>query len=61
MVNLELFKINTATEMMWSLAALIGCFMVLLVPAFMIYYFSQQSNKKERKEVEIALEQDKIS
>ena len=60
-VNLELFKINTATEMMWSLAALIGCFMVLLVPAFMIYYFSQQSNKKERKEVEIALEQDKIS
>jgi hypothetical protein len=60
-VNLKLFEIDAGTEMMWSLAALIGCFMVLLVPAFLIYYFSQQSNKKERKEVEIALEQDKIT
>ncbi len=59
-VNLKLFEIDAGTEMIWSLAALIGCFMVLLVPAFLVYYFSQQSNKKELKEVEIALEQDKI-
>jgi hypothetical protein len=43
------------------MSALIGCFMILLVPAFLIYYISLQSNKKERKEVEIALEQDKNS
>ncbi len=60
-VGIELFEINAVTEMMWSLAALIGCFMVLLVPAFLIYYFSQQSSKKERIELELALEQDKIT
>jgi hypothetical protein len=59
--NIELFEIDAATEMLWSMAALIGCFMILLVPAFLIYFISQQSNKKERKEVEMALEQDNIT
>ena len=59
--NVELFEIDAVTEMLWSMSALIGCFMILLVPAFLIYFISLQNNKKERKEVEIALEQDKIS
>ena len=59
--HVELFEIDAVTEMLWSMSALIGCFMILLVPAFLIYFISQQSNKKERKEVEIALEQDKIN
>ena len=58
-VNLELFKIDAATEMLWSMAALIGCFMILLVPAFMIYFISRQTDKKERIELELALENDK--
>ncbi|CAI8210827.1 MAG: Uncharacterised protein [Methanobacteriota archaeon] len=60
-IGVELFQIDAVTEMLWSMSALIGCFMILLVPAFLIYFISQQSNKKERKEVEIALEQDKIN
>ena len=59
--KVEIFQIDAVTEMLWSMSALIGCFMILLVPAFLIYYISLQSNKKERKEVEIALEQDKNS
>ncbi len=59
--KVEIFQIDAVTEMLWSLSALIGCFMILLVPAFLIYFISLQNNKKERKEVEIALEQDKIS
>lgn len=57
-IDVELFEIDAATEMLWSMAALIGCFMILLVPAFLIYFISQHSNKKERKEVEMVLKQD---
>ena len=60
-ISVELFKIDAVTEMLWSMAALIGCFMILLVPAFLIYFISQNSTKNERKELEIALEQDKIT
>ena len=60
-ISVELFKIDAATEMLWSLAALIGCFMILLVPAFLIYFISQNTSKNERKELELALEQDKIT
>ena len=57
--SIELFTIDAATEMLWSMAALIGCFMILLVPAFMIYFISRQTDKKEREELEIAIENDK--
>ena len=60
-ISVELFEIDAVTEMLWSMAALIGCFMILLVPAFLIYFISQNSTKNERKELEIALEQDKIT
>ncbi len=60
-ISVELFEIDALTEMLWSMAALIGCFMILLVPAFLIYFISQNSTKNERKELEIALEQDKIT
>ena len=60
-ISVELFKIDAVTEMLWSMAALIGCFMILLVPAFLVYFISQNSARNERKELELALEQDKIS
>ena len=60
-ISVELFKIDAVTEMLWSMAALIGCFMILLVPAFLVYFISQNSTRNERKELELALEQDKIS
>ena len=59
--SVELFKIDAVTEMLWSMAALIGCFMILLVPAFLVYFISQNTTKNERKELELALEQDKIT
>ena len=60
-ISVELFKIDAVTEMLWSMAALIGCFMILLVPAFLVYFISQKSTRNERKELELALEQDRIS
>ncbi len=57
-ISIELFTIDAATEMLWSMAALIGCFMILLVPAFLIYFISRQSDKKEREELLLAIEDD---
>ena len=46
--KVEPFKIYPVTEMLWSMAALIGCFMILLVPAFLVYFISQNTTKNER-------------
>ena len=32
--NVEQFEIDAATEFMWALAAVIGCFGMILVPSF---------------------------
>ena len=57
-ISLELFTIDAATELLWSTAALIGCFLILLVPALMIYFVSRYADKKERIELEEALVDD---
>lgn len=35
------FSLDTATELMWSMAAVIGCFIMVLVPVMAIYIFTR--------------------
>jgi len=35
------FSLDTATELMWSMAAVIGCFIIVLVPVMTIYIFTR--------------------
>ena len=41
------FALDTATELLWSFAAVIGCFIIVLVPILSIYVISRLSDKKE--------------
>ena len=45
--SIEQFALDTATEMMWSLAAVIGCFILVLVPIMLIYIFSRLGDKQD--------------
>ncbi len=45
--SIEKFALDTATEMMWSLAAVIGCFILVLVPILLIYIFSRLGDKQD--------------
>ena len=51
-MEIEQFEVDAATEFMWALAAVIGCFSMVLVPSFTIYLAAQAKQKR----VEIRLE-----
>ena len=44
--DVEQFEIDAATEFMWALAAVIGCFGMILVPSFTVYWAAQAKQKK---------------
>ena len=43
--GVEQFEIDAATEFMWALAAVIGCFGMILVPSFTVYWAAQAKRK----------------
>ena len=45
-----MFEVDAATEFMWALAAVIGCFSMVLVPSFTIY-FAQGQRKETRTQI----------
>ena len=51
------FEIDTATEFVWALAAVIGCFSMVLVPSFTVYFAS----RAKQKNVELRLEAAKVA
>lgn len=60
--TLKPFSVDTATEFMWALAAVVGCFSMVLVPSFTVYFAANAKEKRDavrlansEKEVEEAL------
>jgi hypothetical protein len=51
------FEVDAATEFMWALAAVIGCFSMVLVPSFTVYFAARAKQKK----VELKLEAAKVA
>lgn len=56
--SIEQFSIDAATEMIWAFASLAGCFLLLLVPAFAIYFASEARARKEHERVALTLAED---
>lgn len=48
------FEIDAATEFVWALAAVIGCFGMILVPSFTIYFAAQAKQRKLELKLESA-------
>ena len=44
--SVEQFEVDAATEFMWALAAVIGCFSMVLVPSFTVYFAARAKQKK---------------
>ena len=55
--GIEQFELDTATEFIWALAAVIGCFSLVLVPSFTVYFAARAKQKR----LEVKLELTKIS
>tara|TARA_B100000767_G_scaffold173280_1_gene162158 strand:- start:87 stop:917 length:831 start_codon:yes stop_codon:yes gene_type:complete len=52
--NIEKFEVDAATEFMWALAAVIGCFSMVLVPSFTVYFAARAKQKKVELKLEAA-------
>jgi len=52
--GIEKFEIDAATELMWALAAVIGCFSMVLVPSFTVYFAARAKQKKLELRLESA-------
>ena len=46
LTSVERFEVDTATEFLWALAAVIGCFSMVLVPSFTVYFAARAKQKK---------------
>jgi hypothetical protein len=54
--SVEQFEVDAATEFMWALAAVIGCFSMVLVPSFTVYFAARAKQKKLELKLESAKE-----
>lgn len=56
LVEVEPFEVNPVTEMLWSIAALIGCFSLALIIPLTIYFAARAKEKREESVRKAALE-----
>ena len=57
LTSVERFEVDTATEFLWALAAVIGCFSMVLVPSFTVYFAARAKQNK----LELKLESAKLN
>ena len=51
--SVEVFSVDAATEFLWALAAVVGCFSMVLIPSFTVYVAARA--KEKRDEAKLAL------
>tara|TARA_B100000767_G_C19740073_1_gene525769 strand:+ start:503 stop:1306 length:804 start_codon:yes stop_codon:yes gene_type:complete len=52
--DISQFEVDAATEFMWALAAVIGCFSMVLVPSFTVYFAARAKQNKLDLKLEAA-------
>jgi len=48
------FEVEAATEFLWALAAVIGCFSIVLVPSLTVYIAARAKDKRNQVKLEMA-------
>jgi len=52
--TIEQFEVDAATEFLWALAAVIGCFSIVLVPSLTVYIAARAKDKRNQVKLEMA-------
>ncbi len=45
--SVEVFSVDAATEFLWALAAVVGCFSMVLIPSFTVYFAARAKEKRD--------------
>ena len=56
--SVEVFSVDAGTEFLWALAAVVGCFSMVLIPSFTVYFAARA--KEKRDEAKLQLSQAKV-
>ena len=46
--SIAVFSVDAATEFVWALAAVVGCFSMVLIPSFTVYFAAKAKEKKDQ-------------
>ena len=52
--SVEVFSVDAATEFLWALAAVVGCFSMVLIPSFTVYFAARAKEKKTEAKLALA-------
>ncbi len=59
--DIEVFSIDAATEFLWALAAVVGCFSMVLIPSFTVYFAARAKESKDQLKLQNAEQEVKTS
>ena len=51
--SIEVYSIDAATEFLWALAAVVGCFSMVLIPSFTVYFAARAKDKKREEKLQL--------
>ena len=54
--SVEIFEIDAATEFLWALAAVVGCFSMVLIPSFTVYFAARAKERKNEEKLRLISE-----
>lgn len=52
--NVAVFSVDAATEFLWALAAVVGCFSMVLIPSLTVYFAARAKEKRDEAKLELA-------
>lgn len=52
--SVEVFSVDAGTEFLWALAAVVGCFSMVLIPSFTVYFAAHAKEKRDEAKLELA-------
>lgn len=59
--SVEVFSVDAGTEFLWALAAVVGCFSMVLIPSFTVYFAARAKEKRDEARLELAKAQVKAT
>ena len=52
--SVAVFSVDAATEFLWALAAVVGCFSMVLIPSLTVYFAARAKEKRDEAKLELA-------
>ena len=52
--SVAVFSVDAGTEFLWALAAVVGCFSMVLIPSLTVYFAARAKEKRDEAKLELA-------